>query len=229
MKNHLALLLLIVVCVSCDKNDEEGCGSPNPPPSENFIEGMQVGDKLRYSLLLGENYSSGSENLYSYTGDTLVLEVLQITAAGALISESITPGSNMMADPDLYYWQKDLVYVNTWRILNDSLFVESAELFFASHLLPTPRLKFSDYSEQEVEIIGWRTSYNYSEANAQLFATDYTLFGHHYDSLSVYINNQPMTYDANGSTTVYSKDAGVVRSSEYGWWTQSGRGWDRIW
>ncbi len=135
----------------------------------------------------------------------------------------------MMADTVNYYWNKDSVYVNNWKIDGDSLFVQSDQAYFSTHLIQVPRLKFSDDSEQQVEIEDWRTSYNYTEANAQLYATNYTLFDHFYDSLSVYIHNEPMSYDGNGNTTVFSKKAGVVRSSDYGWWTQSGFGWDRIW
>ncbi|NEN24311.1 hypothetical protein G3O08_12430 [Cryomorpha ignava] len=229
MKNYFALLLLVAIGISCTKNDDDDCGIPNPPEaSENFLESLNIGDKLYYSMLIGENYYQQGEDVYSYTGDTLELEVLNISEAGVLIAQRITAGSNMMDDSVVYYWNKDSVYTNTWNIEGDSLIVESDAPYFENHLLGISRLKFSDYSEQEVEITGWRTSYSYSEANAQLFTTNYTLFNHDYDSLSVYIHNEPMSYDGNGSSFVYSKTHGIVRSSEYGWWSQSGYGWDRI-
>lgn len=229
MKNYIAFLLMATIAISCAKNDDEDCGIPSTPEdSKNFLESLNIGDKIYYSLLIGENYYEQGDDVYNYTGDTLELEVLDITQAGLVIKQRITAGSNMMNDSIVYYWNKDSVYTNVWKIEGDSLIVESNASYFENHLLGISRLKFSNYSEQEVELTGWRTSYNYSESNAQLFTTNYTLFNHHYDSLSVYIHNEPMTYDGNGSTTVYNTSQGIVRSSEYGWWTQSGYGWDRI-
>jgi len=229
MKISFTLLLLFAIGVSCSKNDDDDCGAPAQAKSENFLESMSVGDKFYYSLLLGENYFEGSESEYYYTGDTLELEVLQVTTAGTVISQKITDGSQMVSNPDFYYWQRDSVYVNTWKIEGDSLFIESDGPYYSNHLLSNSRLKFSDYTEQEVEIIGCCTSYDHSEQNAQLYATNYTLFGHNYDSLSVYIYNEPMSYDGNGSTAVYSKSHGVVRASTYGSWSPIVYGWDRIW
>ncbi len=229
MKNIILFLLIFAIGTGCSKDDDAGCDNPIPEANENFLQSMTVGDKLYYSMLSGENYFEPTVDNFWYTGDTLVLEVLETSDAGVLISQRITAGSNMLADSGFYYWQKDSVYTNTWSIVGDSLFLASDALYSGTHLLGISRLKFSDYSEQEVELTGWRTSFDYSESNAQLFTTDYTLFEHYYDSLTVYIHNQPMSYDGNGSTAVYSKTHGVVRGSEVGWWTQSGYGWDRIW
>ncbi len=183
---------------------------------------------MYFSLLRGKDYNAGDGSEFTYSGDTLELEILETTDAGTLISERITPGSNMMAESTTYYRNKDSVYTNYWRIEGDSLFVAIPGPLPTSHLLFAPRLKFSDYTEPEVEMVGWRTSYDYSESDAQLYTTDYSLFGMHYDTLSVYIHNSPMGFDAFGSTTVYDREAGIVRSSTYGWWTQTGIGWDRI-
>lgn len=229
MKNYFTLLIIVAFCVSCTKNDDGQCGFDNSVgKSKNFLESMHIGDKLYYTMLIGENYYEQGEDVYHYTGDTLELEVLDISAAGVVISQRITAWSNMMTDPNIYYWQKDSVYTNTWKIEGDLLFIETDATYFETHLLNVSRLKFSDYSEEEVALTDWRTSYSYSESNAQLFTTNYSLFNYHYDSLSVYIHNAPMSYDSNGSTAVYSKAHGIVRTSEYGWWTQSGVGWDRI-
>ncbi len=228
MKNYFTLLLLLAISISCTKNDDDN-GTPNPPPkSENFLENLHIGDKLYYTLLSGYNYYDPDQNEYAYMGDTLELEVVSKSATGVEITQRITPGSTMMHSLVEYYWHKDSVYTNTWKIEGDSLFFGSGAQVDQTHLLYTTPLKFSDYTEEKVELTGWRTTYNYSESNAQLYTTDYTLFGHYYDSLSVYIHNEPMSYDANGTTVVFSKAHGIVRTSEYGWWSQSGFGWDRI-
>lgn len=229
MKKYLIYFFLIATGISCTKSDDD-CACADPQVEEgNFLDNLRIGDKLYYSMLLGENYHDQTEEIYNYTGDTLELEVLAKSANGVEISQRITPGSNMMvSDTANYYSNPDSVYVNTWKILGDSLFVESDAAYFQTHLLSVSRMKFSDYTEPEVELTGWRTSYDYSESNAQLYTTDYTLFGQHYDTLSVYIHNQPMSYDGNGSTIVFSKSDGIVRSSTYGWWTQSGYGWHLI-
>jgi hypothetical protein len=79
-----------------------------------------------------------------------------------------------------------------------------------------------------VDILGWKTSLNYCECRQQGYAEDYTLFGKTYDRLNVIVENSAMAWDGNGMTYAFSKGTGIVRFSTYGWWTQSGYGWDLL-
>ncbi len=225
MKIFFTLLLLFAISVSCSKNDDDDCGIPAEENSATFLENMQVGDKIYYSMA----YSSPAESDYAYTGDTLELEVLETSAEGVVISQRITAGSSMMTDPDIYYWQKDSVYTNNWRIVGDSLFIDSEGPYYGTHLLANTQFKFSDYTGQAVEITGWQTTTNQGEQDALLYTTNFNLLGHNYDSLSVFVNNEPMTYDGNGSTSIYSRQHGIVRGVQYGSMVPVGHGWDRIW
>lgn len=229
MKIYLVYFLLLATAISCTK-DEVECGGVYPPAeTHNFLEPLTVGDKLYYSLLIGENYYDQTEEVYAYTGDTLELEVTGKSNAGVEITERITAGSNMiMSDTADYYYHKNSVFTNTWKIEGDSLFIQPGAASVQSHLTGIHRLKLGDYSGPQTELTGWRTTYPYAETNILLFTTNYTLFGQSYDTLSVFVHNQPMSYDGNGSTLVYSASYGIVRTSTYGWWTQSGYGWDRV-
>ena len=230
MKNYFLFFLILATGISCTKSDDIDCGCNNPPPETgNFLENLNIGDKLYYTMLTGEDYHDQTQEIYNYTGDTLELEVVDKSDAGVVIIQRITAGSNMMlSDTANYYFNKDSVYTNTWKIEGDSLIIEPGGEFSQTHLLSVFRMKLNDYNVPETGLTGWRTTYPYAEANTLLYTTDYTLFGHHYDTLSVYIRNQPMSYDGNGSTVVYSESTGIVRTSTYGWWTQHGYGWDRI-
>jgi hypothetical protein len=231
MKKPASLLLLIILttlALSCSKEDDGNCDQP-AAASDNFLEDLQTGDKLQYTLWTVENYFSESESQFQYTGDTLELEVLEISPSGILISEKITPGSNMMSSTETYYWNKDSVFLSRWNIAGDSLLVTSDQTYYFSHLIKIPRLKFSDFSEPEVAITDYRSDYNSAEMDVQLFTTNYTLFGHLYDTLSVYINNSAMALDGPGYTNVYGRSKGIVRGRIYSGETGWGQGWDRIW
>lgn len=233
MKTKAYLLPILLAFIACSKGDDS-----IPEVKEPFVSipmdltNLQTGQKFRYVLLTGDNYRSVDGENYAYTGDTLELEVLQSEPGRYLVSERITQMSNMKTDTSIYYWRgENTVYANYWVIRNDSLIIETdKDYFYNSHLLPMyePNLSLNDFVTQEVQINGWKTSANYIEYNAGLFTLGFNLFGETYDRLNVYINNEHMQYDANGFTTVYSIEHGIIRTSEYTWWTQEGYGWDKL-
>jgi hypothetical protein len=57
---------------------------------------------------------------------------------------------------------------------------------------------------------------------------NYTLLDHFYDRLNIYVINKPMAADGEGTTTIYSKIYGIVRTSVYSGWVSWGYGWDRL-
>ena len=49
-----------------------------------------------------------------------------------------------------------------------------------------------------------------------------------YENLNISIQNAIMAVDGPGTTYIYSNLNGMVRTSHYSWWTQSGFGWDLL-
>ena len=225
----LLLSLIVLTFQNCDKDDDAVLRNDN-------ILKLEVGQKMRYILHTGEGYSDPNNIDFTYTSDTLELEVLDFDNNTYLISEKITSLSNMKLNDVNYYWEnKDSTYVNSWIIRNDSIAFESNSLNFKSHLIANfypafyhnSNLSLNEF-EEETQITGWKTSFPYSESNTELFTKNYTQLGNNYDMLNVYINNELMSTDGPGFTTIYSREHGIVRSSRYSWWTGTGYGWDRL-
>jgi hypothetical protein len=197
-----------------------------------------VGQKIRYALILFDDYHDSTWFEFTSTPDTLELEVLEQRGDTFVIKESFTSYSYLILNPDEDYYdkQEDSVYLNYWVIRNDSLFVSRApgsaylhHFYTASHLLNLSRLYMRDFRTVETKIVGYKTQIPYSAKDKKAFTRDYTLHGHHYDRLNIFINDQPMSHDAQGNTTVYNQVDGIVRSSVVeGWLASHGFGWDRL-
>jgi len=209
----------------------------------NFEEGQE----FKYILLEGFDYR-GETDQFSYTGDTLILKVLETLNDSVLISERITEHSSMKKTTNHPYtnfhsWpeMKDQVFTNYWIIRNDSLIFEGSEgKAFSSHLITDiwwlrngRNLSLKVFAGQQVEITGWKTSYQYpytepSQVELELFAINYELFNKNYDHLNILIDNAALAGDASGKTTVYSKQHGIVKTSNYFTFPHIGIGWDRL-
>ncbi len=228
MKSKTVLLSFVLLLLSCSKNEDV-------PNIELNVLKFEIGQKFKYVLLKGENYSVPNNSDFVYTGDTLELEVLDIINNKYLISEKITPFSNMMVSNEEYYWgSKDAVYRNNWTVKNDSLNFDysgnnnTSHLLLSTSLFNEDALPLKEFDEREVEITGWKTSFRYAEGDFNLYARNFTLFEKYYDRLNIYLNNSPMASDGAGRTIIYGKKYGIIRTSTYSWWTDTGIGWDRI-
>ena len=201
MKKVVFLLIalgIIFFSLSCEQ--EENC--IHPVNSMN-LEELQVGQVFRFVLLRGESYRDPDNFDFDYTGDTLEVKVVDQQGEKFLLSERITPLSNVMLDTtNTYYWyDKDSVYTNFWEIKNDSLLVTPANgrAYNLSHLLFNyKKFPLADFDGEKVGIRGWRPDITF-----------------------------PIT-DYNGSTFIYSRKHGFVRTSTYSAWTAEGVGWDRV-
>ena len=193
------------------------------------LDQLVKGQKFRFLLFIGEVYDSETNNDFTYTEDTLEVEVLQAENGAYLISEKITAGSQMRRSDTPYYWgDPDKVYINTWRVRNDSLFVGAGPSLWTSHLLFNHQFSLSEFQAVEIEVRGWKTSYPYTESDVELYTNNFSLFCWDYDRLNVFINNSAMRVDLPGNTTFYNRENGIIRTSIYSWWTSEGIGWDRL-
>jgi hypothetical protein len=225
MKNLVFILSIFLLILN-------SCQFPlNSEEEENFLKYLTVGQKIKYTLLIGHDYLTDLNYAFTYMHDTLELKVLEKDKNKVLISEQITAGSFMKINNSEYYPHKDEVYQNYWIIRDDSLILTSPDHFPHSHLLYCHKLPLDDFDTKAVQIIGWKTTVPYSEVairDRKYYVMNYTLLDHFYDRLNIYVINKPMAADGEGTTTIYSKIYGIVRTSVYSGWVSWGYGWDRL-
>jgi hypothetical protein len=204
------------------------------------LRDLKKGQLIKYVFLQGSNYAA--EDDFFYTGDTLILEVLEVKENRYLISESITDGSNMKQENNDYYdwWgDKNEVHLNYWTVKNDSLIFEPSAGYLRSHFLghdhingnsafPYPNLNLKELDSEEVEITGWKTSVFYMERDSMFFTRNYSLFDNEYERLNVAIYNKQLGSDGLGYTYIYNTEEGIIKSSRYLFFTKSGIGWDKL-
>lgn len=221
-------LFLVLFAASCKKDCS--CGVP---PSSNVtisFRGLEVGQRSYYLGLLGEKYFNSSTNDFVYTDDTLILSVVGKDSIGFKVTESVHyygDVDNWMA-PD-----KDSTYVYYLKVENDTLHIIPAGTKHVAsrifdYVLYNEGLPLALFSDQTINITGWKTDLGYCECRREGYDDQHQQFGVDYSMLNVLIENSPMALDGPGRTVVYSADAGLVRFSTYSWWTQSGYGWDLL-
>lgn len=233
------LSLLVFTLFSCTELTTVTPESPDVPETspqvfnDNPIMycGLAVGQKSAYVMLEGRQYFNNTVNDdFNYLNDTLIVEIIGEDDNGFLVEEYFTENSEPL--PMNYYSYQDSTYQYYLKIENDSLhfYHPESEYIIFSHLFwhMDGKIDLSEFDNQEVEILGWKTSLSYCECDQKGFVTDYEQFGTTYDLLNVFIHNSDMQFDGPGTTYIYSNLHGMVRTSHYGWWTQSGFGWDLL-
>ena len=240
---HIRSFLLFAIPValfvfSCRKENPPGPTGPTGPPAAGLIrfDSMAVGQISKYIGLTGEDYYTSNNDNYQYVDDTLVLEIVAQDANGFLVAESLHYVG------DIYPWigeHPDSVYHYYLEVKDDTLKAKKvpspsqwpypdSRIFSFRTAMNDGGLPLAQITSPKVDILGWKTSLGYCECRREAYTEDYTLFGVDYPPLNVIVENSAMAFDGNGETYVYSKETGVVRFSTYGWWTQSGYGWDLL-
>lgn len=231
--NRLSTILALAACAaltlfSCKEGYDP---EPPTPQSEDHIrfDQLAVGQKSRYLGLTGKNYHSNSDD-FTYTDDTLVLEIVGQDANGFRVRESLHYVG------DVFTWlnpDKDSVYHYYIHIQDDTLRFKAVSGNYipsrmVEYLISKTGLPLSNFTNQPITLTGWKTNLGYCECRRTGYALDYELFGQTYPRLNVLIENTPMQYDGNGATYAYDKSVGIVRMSTYSWWTSEGFGWDLL-
>lgn len=230
MQKQLLLLLLLAVIAlnSCKKDCPE---LPAPITGDGIrFDHLAVGQTARYLGLLGENYYLPSTDDFAYANDTLLLKIVAQDVNGFKVAESL----HYVGDVDDWMAQeKDSIYFYYLKVETDTLKVKPASGIYLNSRLFTywaqeRGIPLNKITKEQVSIAGWKTSFNYCECRQEGYAVDYELFGQTYEYLNVIVENSFMAVDGPGETYVFSKNYGIVRFSEYGWWTQAGYGWDLL-
>lgn len=235
----LTILLLAIGFSACDQygNLQMPFEGINIIQNRIRFDSLEVGQTNKYVRLTGENYYDSSVTNFTYHTDTLVLEIIANTQDGFLVEEYLTEGSIALSEDSLAgasgIYSPQNVYQYLMQVTNDSLYLAPySETYVASHFwgyqIPYNGISLAPITETEVDIEGWKTSFDYCECYNEGYTQDWNLFGVLYGYLNVIVDDIPMQLDGEGETIVYGKEVGVVRITSAGWWTQSGSGWDLL-
>ena len=230
-----AFVFLTILSFACKKESPPNPPNPPSPPDPPEYTGsirfdsMEIGQRSRYLALLGEYYSSILDS-FAYTTDTLQLQIVAQDANGYLIEESFR---YVGAVSNWFNHEKDSIFRYYVTVVDDTLrFKQVGASYLRSRIFGyyTARdgLPLADISSPKIDIVGWKTNLGYCECRRTGYTEDYSLFGKTYPRLNVALDNEPMSFDGNGETYVYSKTVGIVRYSTYSWWTAGGYGWDLL-
>ncbi len=240
MKNYIiTAFAAFIAIVSCSKSDTDIPGTQEPPIvadtvlyNENPIlySGLAVGQKSTYVLLEGRQYHNDTIlDDFNYLPDTLVAEIIGKDENGFLVYEYLTEGSAESPLPDhltpdfsfQYYLKAEGDYLYFFD-LDDDNYLNSSLFWGWEDSLDL------NLFVQKVDIEGWKTTLPYCECEQMGYDPSFELFGITYEDMNISIRNKEMQADGPGTTYMYSRKYGMVRSSQYSWWSQTGHGWDLL-
>lgn len=224
--------LLVPACTRC--HEPEDLIDPvviDPPPANQIrFDSLAVGQRSRYLGFEGYGYYGGNGSEFSYSDDTLILEIVGQDANGFRVAETLHYVDTVS---NWYDQQRDSTYFYYLTIQEDTLhLVPSATNYVRSRLFVyyqhNDGLYLVPLVGTEVSIKGWKSGFPYCECWRHGFTKNYLLFDKTYAYLNVLMQDSPMQVDGNGHTYVYSAQHGIVKLSQYSWWTSTGYGWDLL-
>jgi hypothetical protein len=228
----LGLILLFTACteLTTEIPDDGPAGSSfNDNPI--MYCGLEVGQKSAYVLLAGNNFfNNEAYDDFSYLEDTLIVAIIGEDDNGFLVEEYVTQDSAPL--PNDIYYMADSVYQYYIKAELDTLYFFDPDTQYGMTSLlfwhMDGQLPLPPFTNQEADIIGWKTTIGYCECDQTGYDPEYELFGTIYEDLNISIQNAEMALDGPGTTYIYSNLHGMVRTAHYSWWTQSGYGWDLL-
>lgn len=196
------------------------------------IEELEIGDVFKYVYAAGEDFRDPTNLDFEYTGDTLVLEVVDQVEGQFVIRESITESSNMHKSVEPYFFNKDTIYENFWFVFNDQLTIRTTgmNIFPGSHLLfDNINLPLNVFDEMELTYDGWKPKESFDNIfSKEAYTKNLELHGTTYDFLNVWVNLLGLQVDAPGKLYTYSKEQGIVRTTLFYARLKNGYNWERI-
>lgn len=217
MKLAIPVIALLLV-YGCDVSPE----ADQNVAANLVLTALEVGQESRYLGFVGENYRDADKTEFSYTGDTLIVEVVEQTSEGFVVEEYLSDGSVS----DTLAQKTKIVYL--LNVENDQLTATSRTGRGSASALYRFNLDLSDGAGDEVQLAGWKTTLSYCECNKEGFLTGQQVLGKTYDRLNMIQENLGMAVDGPGFTYIYSGDDGMVRQYTVSWWTNTGEGWDLL-
>jgi hypothetical protein len=226
MFRFIQIALVLLILSSCKKE----------PQSTTAVQGKinladpKAGQISFYRMFEGSGYRDPSSASMSYTGDTLVVELVTDSMSGGwLLKEYFTDGSITSAK---IVYQKDAVYTpvtitpNSITILQDSTttFPSNGSLLFYNQV---QSLDLQLLTQEKVVLQSWTTK-GFMGNIGMGYTENALINGFTYPRLNVIRDDTEMAVDGPGFTIIYSKTDGIVRTTIANAWTSTGFGFDLI-
>jgi len=196
------------------------------------INNLEIGQIFKYSMLVGEHFIDPNNLNFDYTGDTLILEVVDLIEDRFVIRETISKESNMFNSPEPYYWDDmNVSYDNYWFVIEDELYIRTtgadqkagSHLFFKEQVLP-----LATFTENEVLFEGWKLTEQFNVLELEAFTKNFEVLGNFFDCLNVLLDYQSTIVDGPAYIYAYSREFGVARTITFAPRFGQGYAWDRI-
>ena len=186
IKLTLSFSLCLIFLVSCNK--EEELLNPNLDETMINFQNLEVGQTNYYLRYVGEKYyDEDTNNQFSYTNDTLKVEIVEEVSPGKyLVEESYTPGSEILEGENVEYYRMVLSYYLS--IESDNVMIQkTSDDSYGTHFIYTFSLNdwgtendgfelpLNLFTDKETSIVGWKTTTTYSELFGEYFAQNVTI------------------------------------------------------
>ncbi|KAA3636808.1 MAG: hypothetical protein DWQ02_07625 [Bacteroidetes bacterium] len=237
---YLFFGIIVLVFSACFKNldppiDEEffiPFVDPNDYLNENPISFLnpELGQTSNFVLYQGMQYKNDEVlDDFEYKAGVVSMSIVGEDDNGFIIEEIMQPRSvdtlDYLIEKPYYYYMK----VDNDQMTVSFQFLSSGNngnnILFGDTSIT---LSLEPFSNQETEIVGWKTTIPYLETDETAYVNDFTLFSTTFDFLNIQIMNAEMADNQHGRTVVYSPEHGIVRTSFYLAENGSGWGWDLI-
>lgn len=232
---YLGFFAIAIIVAGCFKNLDPPIESeyfyafvdPADWQSDNPISFLnpEIGQISNYHFLEGRQITNDDVlDDFDLKAAVIGLEIIDQDHNGYLIEETMRPRSE-----EAPHWYKpDSTYQYYMKIDQENQEVtfydpdddQIMSIFFGYDPIT---LSLVPFTNQEIEIIGWKTTLPFCICEQTAYTNDYILNGVSFNYLNIYINNWNYGYHGEGYTYVYSADYGIVHFmsyhelSAYGW------------
>lgn len=190
---------------------------------------LEEGQIERYILFTSSNlFTSQDSAVINYTGDTLIVEVLEeIDQNTFIIKEYFSPHSNIFTSTTNYiYGSPEDIYEVQWTFANDSLLIEnpSSSFWQASHLTYFAEgVSLDPPFTNMVTFFDWKPIPTFGSHTYNRIIN-----GQEYNRLIVHVDNSQIAVDGPGMSMTYEKAHGIASSFMVSAWTGGVQGWMKL-
>ena len=223
MRKATIFILFTVMMLSCTSQDEEAFKFDLSGVFDQInFDKPEVGQVSNYIYFNGLLFGD-AESSIEYSGDTLNIELTNISGGNFTFQEQITAGSSVNFDSDPYIDEYDLLKTSEWKLENDTLKLVGGETFLDWNMDG----KISLLSNEETlatSLNNWGPStvtqdlyYRVDNANINDF---------NYEDLSISFHAITQDVHSEVNYIIGNRSFGIVRTSFFNSNSISGHGWD---
>ncbi len=221
-------LIIVSFIVSCTTEPIEPVENdplkdlPNLGPIR--FDAPAIGQRNKYVYFTGTK----DDISFSYTGDTVVLAITGTSSAGWILSEFLTPKSDLKATSSY----ADSIFTRTLTIRTDSIIItKPTQYAYNSFFLYGERLAFQAFPVPDTEPYNekCRPLFEYSINKWVEYSSNFNHSGTTFSKVNIYFDYRAMSGDGTGLMHAYDPTKRFVRIAWVSYWDlYKVRGWDLL-